>query len=71
MIEIKNRLKKATDKTTWAARGATFITKAKATKTVWFPPKPDQVGEQTAAKATQATKNTAARSTAAANKATG
>ena len=38
MIEIK-RWKSVTDREKWAARGASFVAKAKATKVVWFPPK--------------------------------
>lgn len=51
MIEIKNRWKSATEKRKWAARGASFVAKVKATKVVWFPPKPVENGEKTAATA--------------------
>ena len=48
MLEIKNRWKSVTDKQKWAARGASFVTKAKATKVVWFPPQPIETGKQAA-----------------------
>ena len=51
MIEIKDRWKKAMDKQRWAARGASFVTKVKATKVVWFPPKPVENGKKSAATA--------------------
>ena len=41
MIEIKSGWKSVTDRERWAARGASFVAKAKATKAVWFPPKPE------------------------------
>jgi len=53
MIEIKNRWKRTTDKQRWAARGASFVAKVKATKVVWFPPKPVENGKKTAATATK------------------
>lgn len=70
MDEIKSRLKSVTDKNMWVARRAAFLAKAKATKMVWFPPKPEQAGDRTAATVAQTTKNTANQTTAAANRAT-
>ena len=78
MIEIKTGLKSVASKEKWAARGASFVAKAKATKVVWFPPKPVDTGTRAAATVTKATsqatkkagKRTAARTTGAAKKAT-
>ena len=75
MIEIKDRWKKAMDKQRWAARGASFVTKAKATKVVWFPPEPVETGKKavsTAKKTTKtATKRATRKTTGAAKKTTG
>ena len=68
MIEIKSRWKSATDREKWAARGASFVAKAKATKVVWFPPKPVETGKKAASAAKKATKRTTKRTT---KKATG
>ena len=74
MIEIKGRWKSVTDREMWAARGASFVAKAKATKAVWFPPKPVETGKKagsTAKRATKrATKKTTKKTTGAAKKAT-
>ena len=74
MIEIRSRWESVTDRERWAARGASFVAKAKATKVVWFPPKPVEAGEKaasTAKKATKkATKRTTKKATGAATKAT-
>jgi len=45
MIEINRQWKSVTDREKWAARGASFVAKAKATKVVWFPPKPVETGK--------------------------
>ena len=58
MVEIKSTWKTLTNKKKWAVRGASFVAKAKATKLVWFPPKPAQAGTETASTVTQATKDT-------------
>ena len=75
MIEIRSRWESVTDRERWAARGASFVAKAKATKVVWFPPKPVEAGEKaasTAKKATKkATKRTTKKATGAAKKTTG
>jgi len=39
------------------------MAKAKATKVVWFPPKPEELGEKTASAATTAVKGTAKKTT--------
>ena len=59
MIEIKSQLKGVADKEKWAARGASFMAKVKATKVVWFPPEPVETGKKavsTAKKTTGAAK---------------
>ena len=71
MIEIKNRLKGVTDKEEWAARGASFVAKVKATKAVWFPPKPVDTGAKAASTGKKATNRAATKTTGAAKKATG
>ena len=68
MIEIRSRLRSVTDRERWAARGASFVAKAKATKVVWFPPKPVEAGEKAASTAKKATKKATKRTT---KKATG
>ena len=82
MIEIRSGVKSVANREKWAARGASFVAKAKATKVVWFPPKPVDTGTRAAATATKATKQattkatkktakkTAAKTTGAAKKAT-
>jgi hypothetical protein len=78
MIEIRSGVKSVANREKWAARGASFVAKAKATKVVWFPPKPVDTGTRAAATVTKATsqatkkagKRTAARTTGAAKKAT-
>ena len=70
MIEIKGRWKSVTDREMWAARGASFVAKAKATKVVWFPPKPAETGKKAASTAKKATKRATKKTTGAAKKAT-
>ncbi len=70
MIEIKSRWKSVTDRERWAARGASFVTKAKATKAVWFPPKPVETGKNAASTAKKATKKATKKTTGAAKKTT-
>ena len=67
MIEIKNRWSSVTDREKWAARGASFVAKAKATKVVWFPPEPVEAGKKAASTA----KTAARKTTGSAKKATG
>jgi hypothetical protein len=71
MIEIESQWKSVTDKDKWAARGASFVAKAKATKVVWFPPKPEQTGKKAASTAKKATKRTTKKTTGAAKKTAG
>jgi hypothetical protein len=74
MIEIKSRWKSVTDREKWAARGASFVAKAKATKVVWFPPEPVETGKKAASTAKKtakkATKRATKKTTGAAKKAT-
>ena len=58
MIDIRSPWKSATDRGKWAARGASFVVKVKATKAVWFPPKPEQTGKKTTGAAKKTTKKT-------------
>ncbi len=70
MIEIKSGWKSATDREKWAARGASFVAKAKATKVVWFPPKPVETGKKAASTTKKATKGATKKTTGAAKKTT-
>ena len=70
MIEIK-RWKSVTDRGKWAARGASFVAKAKATKVVWFPPKPVETAKKAASTAKKATTRATEKTTGAAKKTTG
>ena len=71
MIEIESRWKSVTDREKWAARGASFVAKAKATKVVWFPPNPVETGEKAASTAKKAAKGATKKTTGAAKKTTG
>ena len=62
MIDIRSELGSITDRCKWVARGASFVTKLKATKAVWFPPEPVK-------SATQATTGTAEKATGAGSQA--
>ena len=77
MFDIKSRWKGLTDREKWAAHGASFVAKTKATKEVWFPPQPVETGKKAAStakktttRATKKTAGTAKKKTAAAKKAT-
>ena len=74
MIELKSGLQSITDKGQWASRGASFVTKVKATKAVWFPPEPSgkvaSSAQQTAKKATRKTTAAARKTTAGTRKTT-
>ena len=70
MIEIKSQWKSVTDREKWATRGAGFVAKVKATKVVWFPPKPAETGKKAASTAKKATKKASKKSTGATKKAT-
>lgn len=71
MIEIRSGLKSVTDREKWAARGASFVAKAKATKAVWFPPEPVETGRKAASTAKKASKRATKKSSGAAKKAAG
>jgi hypothetical protein len=68
MIDIKSRMKGVTDKEKWVARRASFVAKAKATKVVWFPPKPVETGKKAASTTKKSTKRAAKKTTGAAKK---
>ncbi|NUP32456.1 MAG: hypothetical protein HOU01_12140 [Streptomycetaceae bacterium] len=74
MIGIEDQLKSVTDRATWTARGASFVAKVKATKVVWFPPRPEKTGKRaaSAAKGTarKTTSGTARKATGASKRAT-
>ena len=70
MIDIKGELKGVADREKWAARGASFVAKAKATKVVWFPPEPVGTSKKAASTAKKTTKRAAKRTTGAAKKST-
>jgi len=70
MIESKSRWKSVADRQKWAARGASFMAKVKATKMVWFPPKLEETGKKTASRAKKATENPTKKTTGAAKKTT-
>lgn len=71
MTDFKSRLKSLTDREMWAARGALFVAKSKATKEVWFPPKPVNNGKKAASAAKKTTKRATKKTTSAARKSTG
>ena len=68
MSEIKNRWKSVADREKWAARGASFVAKAKATKAVWFPPEPVETGRKAASTAKKTTKRATKKTAGAAKK---
>jgi hypothetical protein len=70
MIDLNSQLKSVTDREKWAARGASFVAKAKATKAVWFPPKPVETGKKAASTAKKTTKRTTRKTAGAAAKKT-
>lgn len=70
MTVIQSGWKSVTDKEQWVARGASFVAKAKATKVVWFPPKPVEDGKKVASTAKKATTRTTKKTAGAAKKAT-
>jgi hypothetical protein len=70
MLDIASRWNGVTDRERWAARGASFVAKLKATKVVWFPPEPVETGKKTAATAKKTTKRATKKTAAAAKKST-
>lgn len=71
MVETKSRWKSVAGREKWAARGASLVAKTKATKVVWFPPKPAATGKKTGSTAKRATKRATKKATRAAKKAPG
>ncbi len=75
MVTVKSGWESVTDRGKWAARGASFVAKVKATKVVWFPPEPVETGKQTVSTATktsgQATRKASKKTTGAAKKGAG
>jgi hypothetical protein len=70
MIDIKSRVQSVTDREKWAARGASFVAKAKATKAVWFPPEPVETGKKTTKRATKKATGAAKKTTSGAKNVT-
>ena len=68
MFAFTNLWDSATDKGRWAARGASFVAKVKATKAVWFPPAPEDAVKKTASTAKKTTRKTAKKATKPATK---
>lgn len=68
MIRIKKGRKAIPERGKWAARGASLAAKAKATKAVWFPPKPEETGKKAASTAKIAARRVTRKSTGAARK---
>jgi hypothetical protein len=71
MIELRSQWKSVSDREKWTARRAAFVGKAKATKGVWFPPKPVETGKKAGSKAKKATTKSTRSATGAAKKTTG
>lgn len=67
-MDINSRVKSVIDRERWAARGTTFVTKAKATKAVWFPPQPVETSKKAASRAKKSTRSAAKKTTGAARK---
>lgn len=70
MMQIKSGLDSVADREKWAQRGASFLAKVKATKMVWFPPKPVESGRAASASARKMTTGAGRKSTATAKKTT-
>ena len=71
MIDVRRRWMSVTDREKWAASRAAFVAKAKATKAVWFPPKPVETGKKAASTAKKTAKKTTGASKKATKKTTG
>ena len=71
MIDVTSRVKSVTDREQWAARGATFLAKVRATKAVWFPPAPVKSGTKAATTAKKTTKKAAGKTAGTARKTAG
>ena len=68
MFDIKDRWKGLTDREKWAAHGASFVAKTKATKQVWFGPQPVETGQKAASTAKKTTKRATKKATGTAKK---
>jgi hypothetical protein len=68
MFDIKDRWKGLTDREKWAAHGASFVAKTKATKQVWFGPQPVETGKKAASTAKKTTKRATKKATGTAKK---
>lgn len=68
MSEIKSRWQHLSDREKWAARGASFAAKLKATKAVWFTPGPVKGSKKAAAAGKNTTKRATRKATNAAKK---
>ena len=68
-MDLKSGLSRVTDRAAWQTRGASFVAKLKATRTVWFPAtsgragKAASTGKKTAKKAAKKTTRTAKQTT--------
>jgi hypothetical protein len=70
-MEFKRQLESVTDRDQWRVRGAEFVAKVKATKLVWFPPRPASAAGTAAGTAKKATKQATKKSTSATKRSTG
>lgn len=71
MLHPREGLKGLRDREKWAARGASFVARLKATKLVWFPADPVKAGSAGARTAKKTTRTAAKKSTGAARKTPG
>lgn len=71
MIDLRSQLSSAADREKWAARGASFIAKTKATKAVWFPPEPVETSRKAAGTAKRTTRRVTKKASGAAKKPAG
>lgn len=71
MTDLKSASRSVTDRKKWGARGASFVAKVKATKAVWFPPRPAETGKKTASRAEKTTTTARKKTTGAAHKKAG
>jgi hypothetical protein len=69
-MDLKSQLGSVTDRAAWTERGASFMAKVKATKAVWFPPRPAETGGKATSTAKKATKKATKKTTSTAKKAT-
>ena len=62
-MDLHNGWRSLTSRELWRARGASLLTKTKATKAVWFPPKAGDAASESASTAKKAAKKAAKRTT--------